>query len=98
VISEGDLVIVRMPDKFVPWATIRREMNASIRREHGILAKSVHTVEGLAGDPDGDDDGGKMKELCDKAFGGDRTIVKAFALHAWNDAKAMFELARPATK
>lgn len=98
VISEGDLVIVRMPKEFVTWTMIRKELHASIRREHGTLAKNVHGIEHLANDPEEDGDDGRTLELCAKAFAGDTNTLKDFALHAWNDSKACFELARRATK
>lgn len=97
VISTGPLVVVRMPEKFVPWTTIRKEIMASIRRTHGIRAKGVHAIEALAGEIGGDRDGGKAREAYDRAFNGDATVLQAFALHAWRDDLAGFEMIRKAT-
>lgn len=46
-----------MPEEFVPWSQIRKELNAILRHEWGVLAKDIHAVEALAGtvnDSDGD--------------------------------------------
>lgn len=96
VISTGQLAIVRMPEHFVTWATIRREIHASVRRKHGILAKDVHDIECLAGAVDGDTDGGHGMRLCERGFSGDQTTLKGFALHAWDNEAATFKLVRQA--
>ncbi len=92
------MVIVRMPERFVPWNMIRREINAALRRTYGTGSLHVHDVEALAGLPGGDEDDGHVLRLCERGFAGDRDVLTGFALHAWNDHTDTFELVRPATK
>lgn len=91
------MVIVRMPEHFVPWNLIRREINASLRRSYGTRSVNVHDVEALAGLPGGDEDDGHTLRLCERGFVGDPDVLAAFALHAWNDDTDAFELVRSAT-
>lgn len=98
VVSSGPLVIVRMPEHHVRWSTVRREIHAMMRREHGIRAKDIHAVEALAGDVDGDTDGGETAEICRRAFAGDRMTLAAFDLQAWDDGAGGFRRAREAIR
>ena len=98
VLSPGPLVMVKMPEAFVAWSVIRREIHASLRREHGVLAKDVHAIEAFAGIIDGDTDGGQGLQLCNRAFAGHADALHAFALHAWDSDTSTFTLFRPAAQ
>jgi hypothetical protein len=90
VVSTGPLVIVRMPEGFVAWRTVRPAVNEMMRREHGVLAKNIHSIEGLAGDPEGDGDHGESLDVAGRAFAGDLMTMRRFHLHAWDDATGTF--------
>lgn len=96
VISQGPLLIVRMPEGFVRWDVIRTAINAMMRRDYGVLAKNIHLIEGFAGGAydDPDTDGGQALDLCTRAFGGDIMTLPRFELQAWDDASRTFELVR----
>ena len=95
-INSGPLVMLKMPERFVPWAVIKRQAYASLKREHGTLPREIHTIEGIAGFVDGDTDDGAGKLLCDRAFAGEECLM-GFALHAWDDASTSFKLVRKGT-
>jgi hypothetical protein len=85
--------MVRMPERFVPWAVIKHHVYASLKREHGKLPGQIHTIEGFAGFADGDTDNGEGKLLCERAFAGEPCLLP-FALHAWDDRTCTFRLVR----
>lgn len=96
LISSGPLVMVKMPDTFVRWDIIRREIHASIKREHDIKAKDVVTIEGMAGMPEGVNTYEEGFERFERAFNGDVECYPKFNLHAWNDEEQTFKLFRSA--
>lgn len=100
VVNTGPLVILQAPAEFLRWDTHRAAILRMMRREHGVKAKDVHAVEGLAGSPDGpgaDDDREALGKLKD-TFSGIRHGFAAFHLYTWDgtDYQPLREpLARP---
>jgi len=95
--SPGLAAVFRMPDKYVPWSTLRRQIGVSMRRHHDVRAKSIVSVRAFAHPITGDGDEGSRMTACDHAFTSDGcTGLEQYALHAWRDARAGFVLVRHA--
>jgi hypothetical protein len=91
----NELIIAKMPEEFVPWSQVRKELNAILKLEWGILAKDIHAVEALAGTVnDSDGDGGEALEKCEKAFSGDNTHYRRFSLISWDKPVLRFKVIR----
>lgn len=95
VISEGPLIIVRVPFPMPKWAAVLKALTP-VLREHGQQRKSVSSIEGLVPDPDqrtwtnGDR---LLAAKLDAAFAGGPATAK-FHLYDWVDGK--FNLVRKA--
>lgn len=94
VVSAGPFVIVRMPEHCVRWPKLRKEIHAMMRSEHGVKAKDVLMVEGLAGDPYDEADTKEDIGLFERAFAGDPDALKKLNLHAWNEDMQSFDRIR----
>ncbi|UTU08765.1 hypothetical protein CcrJ4_gp505 [Caulobacter phage J4] len=90
-------MILQAPADFLRWDIHRAAILRMMRRDHGVKAKDVHAIEGLAGSPYGADDDrealGKLKET----FAGLRHGFAAFHLYTW-DGKDYQPLREPLTR
>lgn len=96
VISAGPLVLLRMPEHATRWTIVSKAINAMMRNEHGVLAKDIFDVEGLAGSPEPDVAAQEDLGVFERAFSGDPTALAKFSLHAWNTDEESFDMVRAA--
>lgn len=98
LLSDGPLVIMLAPDRFVRWTDHRRAMLAAVRAAFALPARRVFSIEALAGfpEPDPADDPGFL-DRCRAAAAGAPDILPRFHLFAWDEAAAGYRLARAAT-
>lgn len=97
VISDGPLVIARLPWPMPRWKAVLGAVTG-VMREHGLRQKdaSIESLTAAPGDEWSDDDRAFAAKL-DAAFAGDASAVAKFWLYDWRDGR--FELVRrPATK
>lgn len=86
VISQGPLVIVRLPEEPQPWRILIRELARALKRDHGVLGREIHTLEGLAGMPPGEDlheEPGTLARL-ESAYSGNPEPFARFKFYGWD--------------
>jgi hypothetical protein len=81
VVTPGPLIIIRFPWGVKPWRKILQALT-SVMNSYGLRQKDISGIDGF--DPEYEHDTDLCSKL-DKAFDGDRTIVKSFDLWDWKD-------------
>jgi hypothetical protein len=95
VISEGPLIFVRFPSYATAMRPLINKLLQRLKSDHGLTARQVHGLEGMAGWPEGEEEPDPDFLIrLEKAYQGAPEIVAKFLLYDWNESEQTFFLAR----
>ncbi len=94
------MVLAKLPENFVPVKEWKRSLLRFMHVWYGLPAKEIHSIEGLAGYPVGEDanEDREYLQLITAAFAGENEAVPSFDLIEWNPQTKSFWFKRAAIK